>query len=435
MCDGDVSNLQGIKPLDRMMINRVDNPPGSKSSFTVWGTNHNYYNTEWQTSDSGGCTGHTPIFTPGATVGSTMQQQVGRAAVMGFFRGNVPLFPGDPNFTQEFNPQYGLPPVISGVTRVDRSYTDTPNPNYTATIDNFNMATGTSSYGVPNTSNGLSQYTHGTVPNHDAVQRAALVSWTTGGPTVWLQTNWTLDTESGVDISTAKTLDIRVSRQGSNLNPVGPTDFSIALAHDNGTRSGSVQLSTYTTLSGPVGGFGGNLHPILQTARIKLSDFPGADLAHVQGVRFTFNGTASGAIYLANVWVSDLSGSPATGAADAGVFQPSNDSADGTVVYDASNSINTMEIRLVNDSAALNHSAGVEIEVSSNRSFEVANELAVLRVGSREFDLSRYAGGDTNTLIFTLTAAEYRRLQSGADVAVQYGRGDHPNKQWIVGTL
>src|SRR5262249_46944913 len=42
MCDGDVSDLQGVKPFDRMLQIRNEDPPTQKSTFVVWGTNHNF---------------------------------------------------------------------------------------------------------------------------------------------------------------------------------------------------------------------------------------------------------------------------------------------------------------------------------------------------------------------------------------------------------
>ena len=52
MCDGDVSNLQGIKPFDRMMRSTSETPIQPKGCRRGLGTNHNFYNTEWQRSDS-----------------------------------------------------------------------------------------------------------------------------------------------------------------------------------------------------------------------------------------------------------------------------------------------------------------------------------------------------------------------------------------------
>ncbi|MCI0366585.1 MAG: hypothetical protein L0219_22200, partial [Phycisphaerales bacterium] len=45
MCDGDVFNLQGVRPFDRMLRAALESPQRQKSAFTVWGANHNFYNT------------------------------------------------------------------------------------------------------------------------------------------------------------------------------------------------------------------------------------------------------------------------------------------------------------------------------------------------------------------------------------------------------
>ena len=80
MCDRDVSTLDGLKVFDRMMFSTTE-APKPKSTYTVWGGNHNFYNTEWQVDDdylqpaAGGvrapqrCLGHNPLFAdfPGST--------------------------------------------------------------------------------------------------------------------------------------------------------------------------------------------------------------------------------------------------------------------------------------------------------------------------------------------------------------------------------
>jgi hypothetical protein len=45
MCDGDNINLPGVKPFDRMI---AASDRSQKSTFGVWGANHNAYNTEWR---------------------------------------------------------------------------------------------------------------------------------------------------------------------------------------------------------------------------------------------------------------------------------------------------------------------------------------------------------------------------------------------------
>ena len=82
--------------------------------------------------------------------------------------------------------------------------------------------------------------------------------------------------------------------------------------------------------------------------------------------------------------------------------------------------------------------AGIEIELSSARQFPVRAQMVVLRIGEHEFVRSRYpADGRLNTLIFTLTPAEFATLSNGDPVRVQYGRGRavSPNWQWECGTL
>ena len=83
----------------------------------------------------------------------------------------------------------------------------------------------------------------------------------------------------------------------------------------DGTRSSPVSLCNYAELRGPVGGYacvayapngacaqwGEAQHSTLQTARIPLADFTNVDLTRIRGVRFTFNDTATGSIYLANI--------------------------------------------------------------------------------------------------------------------------------------
>jgi hypothetical protein len=427
MCDGDVSNLQGVKPYDRMLL-MADSPATNKSTYTVWGANHNFYNTEWQISDSGGCTDHAPLFPP--TIGSPSQRQTSLASILAFFRGNVGAT-ADPTFNQNFNPQYQLPPVVTDVTRVERGYIDSPDSTVTMVFERFDQPTGTSTYGIPNTTGGLLTYDHGGVPEHDATQTSGAISWSSSGAGTFFQTNWT-DLGLGMDITTFKTLDFRAERQMSPLNPpASPTDFSVALVFGDETLSQAVRVSPITDLRGPVGGPYANYHVMLQTVRIQLAAFAG-DQTNVRGVRFTFDQTTTGAIYLANVVLSTRSGSP--DGAPVSVRNPSNQAqpAGGPRVYTDGNTVDSL--RSVASSAALGNQPGIEIQVSSSVPFPVRDELVVLRIGTRTFPAGRYKGGDTHTLIFTLTPEEFGQTASGDDVVVQYGRKDS-NALWRFGQL
>ena len=59
-------------------------------------------------------------------------------------------------------------------------------------------------------------------------------------------------------------------------------------------------------MRGPVGSAAPEplYHAVLQTAELPLSSFTGVDLAQVRGVRFVFNQTTRGAIYMADIVAS-----------------------------------------------------------------------------------------------------------------------------------
>ncbi|MBI1747653.1 MAG: hypothetical protein HYR55_13865 [Acidobacteria bacterium] len=413
MCDGDVSNLQGVKPFDRTMRILTEDPPTQKSTFTVWGANHNFYNTEWLQSDSPGCTGHTQVF--------SQQRATSLASAMAMFRGNVGAG-ADASFNQNFNPQYDLPAVVTSVTSVDRGFTDSPNSDITLAFEDFPNPPGTIE------SNGII-LSYGSVPNHDFSLRAALISWDAGGSDVYFQAT---GSDTPTDLSAYQTLDMRMSRQSSTRNPSGPSNFSIQLVNGDGSLSPAVQLNSYTNLRGPVGGQRGGLHPILQTARVGLADFGAVDLTQVKGVRLTFDDTGSGAIYLANIRFSLLSGSGATPTNPRWADYIPSTSQTGPV-SEALGIING--IRTTAQADQLADQTAVEIEVASNEAFPVRDELVMLRIGEQEFGLSRYPeNGDTRSLTFTLSAEEFANLSTGNEVFVQYGRGP-ANERWNLGLL
>jgi hypothetical protein len=83
-CDGDADDLQGVKPHDRMVLNLTEWPPAQKSTYTVWGANHNWFNTAWWWADSGKCTGPEDHHLIGDSA-----QRIALASALAFFRGNV----------------------------------------------------------------------------------------------------------------------------------------------------------------------------------------------------------------------------------------------------------------------------------------------------------------------------------------------------------
>ena len=315
MCDRDVWNLRGVRAFDRMMKGTGENPAKQKSTFTVWGANHNYYNTEWMVNEfyesPSDCLRHTPLFT-GDFPGSAPQRQTAIASVIAFFRANVGMTPTE-SFNQNFDPRYELPGAVKAITRIDRGYTPSPKSSITKIFEDFTRAEGTNTTGTVNNKNNITM-THEGVPDHDSGLKSGKIFWTAAGTDTYFQSNWRAP-GSGNNITSYQTLDFRISRQlNDTLNSSDSTNLSIQLVMANGSLSQAVSLCKYADLRGPVGtprpvvnpagivtGYVDIYHSILQTVRIPLTDFIGANLSQVRGVRFTFNGTPTGAIYLANI--------------------------------------------------------------------------------------------------------------------------------------
>jgi hypothetical protein len=440
MCDGDVFNLQGVKPFDRMLRFTSETPARQKSTFAVWGANHNFYNTEWQQSDSAGCFANQRLFAH--QIGPDDARPTAIASAVAFFVANVGASK-QPVYNEIFNPQFELPASVTNITRVDRGYTDSPDSSFTKIFDDFTGPTGFNTYGPANNASNVS-VVYGHVANHDPLQQfAALIDWNGPGAGTFFQSNWT-NPGSGINASSFGTLDFRVSRQCANPADLlcsktsnwfnFETNFSVRLVDRNGNLSNPVQLSDYLSLTGPIGslviGFGTAGHPILETARIPLTAFGSpAIVSKLRGVRFTFDDTRRDEIYLANIQLSKLNGLLAPSSATSTL--PTADTPLDTT--NGGNDVN--QIKSVRSAQSSTLGDVVEIELNSNREFLPQGEMLVLRIGSREFNLSRYpTTGETNTVVFTLTADEWAGVLQGDNVAVQYGLGTNYNA-WSFGRV
>jgi hypothetical protein len=174
MCDGDVSDLQGVKPFDRMVgYEEVETNELMKASFTVFGANHNFYNTEWQQSDSTGCFRHTPLFSTTAT-GSSSQRDTGRIPIVNFFRGSVGSTSN--TYRKLFNPLYALPSSLTGITRIDRGYISASDIERYTKLEHFDNEAPLGSWFLPHTTSGVS-ISHDFLPEHDDNTRGGVIQW------------------------------------------------------------------------------------------------------------------------------------------------------------------------------------------------------------------------------------------------------------------
>jgi hypothetical protein len=347
-CDGDVINQQGMWPYDRMMKSSTEQPARQKAFYYVLGANHNYWNTEWQFSDSPGCfdpslqlfeTDPTTGVLPGVT-GSARQRTTGSASILALARGvlgrsedddeDLPRFLTNfnPRFLTNFDPRFRLPEVVTSAARIQRGFIASPNAAVTTALEDFDQATGASKFGVPNDTSNVT-VEHVAVNEHGipftasdaqlhpaplpAFLRAGLITWQRGGADVFFQVNFT-NPGSGLDFSKYETLDFRIDRDTpvqTNLNPTGPTNFHVQLVAADGTLSKPVAVSEFIELVGPFGTpaadltflnplFPDGYHLNMQTARIPLKAFHGDNLRRTRGIRLTFDDTPTGKIYVTN---------------------------------------------------------------------------------------------------------------------------------------
>ena len=296
------------------------------------------------------------------------------------------------------------------MTRIDRGYTDTPDNLVVTRLEDFNGATGTSSFGRPLFVDGVG-YDHVPVPSHDPTQRAASITWS-GSGVHRLQIDIADQAVAGCWIrsallssgSLANAIRMKNARCRIRLNASDTTDFSIRLVRANGSLTPAVPLSSHLQLRGPVGlleEYDGSavLHPILMTARLPLSDFgigPGATL---HGIRFSFDRTGQGAIYLADIRLSRRGNESGdvTAMSAATVqpnLQPEPPVATATPARTRARA-SIVAMRHVSATAtgvarAATPGGSVEIEVAADRPLPVTDALPSLKIGDERFDRGRF---------------------------------------------
>jgi hypothetical protein len=272
---------------------------------------------------------------------------------------------------------------------------------------------------------------HTTVLDHDGTLKAGGISWDAAGHaagTVFFQSNWT-QAGTGAAVDPYSTLEFRIARRffAGGAAP-DSTDLSVALADADGNLSASVRLNDYAPLYAPVGEF--SPHPIMQTVRIPLADFALAHAFQVRGVRFAFDRTEAGDIYLSDIRFSR----PIKPALTGGPAAPSLPALRSAASAAASQEPMHPLVGLGQVAAMRRVPAAggaVEIELESRLPLPVRDALPVLSIGGRTFKLSRFPNrASTFTIAFTMSRADFDALPQGAEVVVQSGV-----ERWSFGLL
>lgn len=423
MCDGDVIGHDGIRPLDRMIRSLPGEgaPFQQKSAFAVLGTNHNFFNSEWQKNESRGCRSHEALF-ESTEWESEKQRTTGLFAVMAFFRSAFESETQE-SLSQLFDPEYALPPSFADITHAERVFV--PASGRREILHKFQGDDALKKL----TCKGL-KCSVLMIPDHDNLMRAGGAVWTASGPDVSIEFGWQ-DRES-VDATGLTTLEFRSSRQNEPWNSDPETDYAIQLRGADGTYSEPLRLKDYLTLKGPFG------HVVLESVRIRLSDFKGIDLTDVRGMKLTFDTHEKGAIWYTDILMTDDDRPAPIPAPRRGgnVFAATTD-APAVEVTEVGNDV--LAVRPSVSSRAGFKAAPVpefELELRSEDGFPVSDALLVLDVGGVRSALVRFDETEPGLqrVHFRLSAEEWASMQDGADVTVQLGE-ENPSRVWKFGAL
>ena len=273
LCDGDVPELDGRFPFERMWRSKKEAYPSPKSLFLVWGANHNYFNTEWQGNDAARCPGQKRIHGPGPW--SEAQQNIGKASITAFFRANIPA-KGEMPSPNLFDPAEPLPNSLKSITRIDRDFLPTADYRRFFPIETFD---GLTPVQPQYRTQGVEARRELSTPNSLRIQ------WKKGGPESYFDLTWNW-AFGEIPINKIDSLNFRLGLSAMPSYGTSPiADFKIQLIDESGEATEAVPISQFASLVTP---------PLeirlFQTVRIPLSRFAlrSRDISSIKGLRLLF---------------------------------------------------------------------------------------------------------------------------------------------------
>jgi hypothetical protein len=335
MCDGDVVDMQGIRFFDRALkLTSERSGRLEKSSYQVWGTNHNGYNTEWHQSDAPGCIGQGQLF---PSIGhSSRQQTIALNWVLGLVRSTLL---GASTMDRLVDPSFGLPTGVLAGTLIDRGFVPTIAGRTLVHALDSRLPGGCGDK-VAVTSGVQGSCTRW--PEHDPNALVTLVRWglpaTSGSaaPAVRFRAG----RSGNLNLSRSSTLDIQFGPdcfrsssttcgRPSSQYPTGtPSTFnqrvSVILEDTSGRFSRAVRMDLRASSRGPIAtrlsATTARYHALLRTARIPMSAFgTGFSNANVRYVWLDFRPSTRGGFIVGEISGQSISvpGSTSTREGDA----------------------------------------------------------------------------------------------------------------------
>jgi hypothetical protein len=313
-CDGDLWRYPGARIFNRLADAPLSEVHSSlKSVFYVIGANHNFFNTEWTTSDSMNCLEANPVFNAQTHtiqldewtqqifyVGSSDQQQhLAQTMFLNLMRGN--LGPrADSRFNILFDTAYRLPPSLSSLARIERAFLPALDATENPILADFNDSSGSTGHVISSegmqSSLELGTDVYFTSDYLDQQIQHGLINWSSKIGPSYLQINFG-NPDTGMDARPFEILDFRLSRQVHSMEDLF-AEAEINLVNTSGHLSAPLSLSSFAQLQEP----SGYVHPFpfLQTLSIPLRSFRVSEqfLGHLRGLRFSFKSSSAGALNL-----------------------------------------------------------------------------------------------------------------------------------------
>lgn len=458
VCDGDVIDLGGMRVFDRTFLVKKDEVNAIKATVGIYGANHNFYNTEWQWSDSSGCVGYPAMFGP--LVGSEEQRQTGVETLVPFFLANVGA-DRKPNLNAVFDAGETPPKKLAQLATVVRNYLPGPIGDGVQVLQRFTGKSGVSDSGARNRAVGV-DVIHSTVLKsfpkdsfavpHDESVHWATIDWNRSGKNYY---EVVIADRQPLDLADFKTLAFRAAlrcRDGeecAKFNNGRKPKIEVALVSSDGKVSPAVDVGASRWLDWPsidksAAEFASE-HEMLSTIRVPVARFKGSVAKDVRAIRFIFSGQKSGRVAISDITADGSKKARSDGealrvasvetapVAPAEIRMPVLPAPKGERNSLSIERPATSARAKAEDGAAAEDgtaAADVALRLTSQRPFPITNVLPVLWIGGRPFTTSAIAP-DRGSVTFTIPASDYAAVESGAPVRLQIGR----NPSWDFGTL
>ena len=450
VCDGDVIDLGGMRVFDRTFGIEGDSVSAIKATVGVYGANHNFYNTEWQESDAGGCAGYPALFGP--LLGSPEQRQTGIETLVPFFEANVGKN-REPDLNAVFDAGKLPPKPLRQLATTVRNYLPGPVGSEVKVLQRFTGETGFSDSGARNRTVGLEVEHAGVIESfpglewavpHDPSVRWATLSWD-GGTRHFYEV--VVADRRPLRLDEYETLTFRAALRCAadvwcpGLGADDKPAIAVALVGSDGKVSPAVDVDASRWLDWPTiddnASEAVSAHEMLTTIRVKVSKFKAPATKDVRAIRFVLSGQESGRVAISDITVDGKK----TRSRDEAIRVASAETTGAPVPAEVRLPIlpspagerNTLTVERGAGSSATASTAvaaAVAVRLTSERSFPVTNVLPVLWVGETPFTLSAI-GADRRSITFSIPADDYARLAAGAAVRLQIGR----NPSWDFGTI